>query len=187
MLDSIDRGPHIKMLDRQALAHQAQFGGSYEQAFTKVYEAPENAAIRDGAKYDELSRAFDSVHGTAKCMIPVAKAESYDPLAKQADMAEHLGPAHARLHSMAVDHMRAHGGMSYELAYSHLYSRPENAPLREKIKAEHMAATMRTLSIDEAMALEPAKPFPPYGHPGDRGAASPVGRIGRLPADYAGG
>jgi hypothetical protein len=26
------------MLDRQALAHQAKFGGSYEQAFTKIYK-----------------------------------------------------------------------------------------------------------------------------------------------------
>jgi hypothetical protein len=43
---------------------------------------------------------------------------------------------------MAVDHQRAHSGMSYEQAYSHLYSRMENAPLREKIKAEHLRASM---------------------------------------------
>jgi hypothetical protein len=81
-MDTVDRGPYMKMLDRQALAHQAQFGGSYEQAFTKVFTAPENAAIRDGAKYDELARAFDSVYGTAKSLIPVQKAAPYDPLRK---------------------------------------------------------------------------------------------------------
>jgi hypothetical protein len=32
--------------------------------------------------------------------------------------------------------------MTYEQAYSHLYSRPENEALRNAVKAEHMAATM---------------------------------------------
>jgi hypothetical protein len=32
--------------------------------------------------------------------------------------------------------------MSYQSAYGYLYSKPENAPLREKIKSEHMRATM---------------------------------------------
>jgi hypothetical protein len=113
---------------------------------------------------------------------PVAQVAPPSPEAA----AKLLGAAHAQMHSMAVDHQRAHSGMSYQQAYSHLYSRPENAPLREKIKAEHMAATMRTLSIDEAQNLEPAKPFPPYDPPGDR-THNPLGRIGRLPADYAGG
>jgi hypothetical protein len=53
-----------------------------------------------------------------------------------------IGPAHAKLHPMAVDHQRAHSGMSYQQAYSHLYSRPENQALREEIKSEHMKATM---------------------------------------------
>jgi hypothetical protein len=78
---------------------------------------------------------------------------------------------------MAVDYQRAHSGMSYQQAYSHLYSRPENESLREKIKAEHMAETMRTLSIDEAMALEPAPPFPRYDPPGDRIRARVKGRM----------
>ena len=161
MLDSVDRGPYYKMLDRQALARQSQTGESYAKSFTAVYTDPANAAIRDGAKYDDIAKAFDLAHGTAKSLIPVAK-EAYDPLQKAAEVAEFLGPWHAKLHSMAVDHQRAHSGMSYQQAYSHLYSRPENEPLRNKIKAEHMAATLRTLSIGEAQALEPAKPFPPY-------------------------
>ena len=183
MTNEIDRGPYYKMLDRQALARQAETGESYAKAFTAVYTDPANAAIRDGAKYDDLARAFDSVHGTGESLIPKVDEALPDPLAKAA---EFLGPAHARLHSMAVDHQRAHSGMTYQQAYSHLYSRPENAPLREKIKAEHMAATLRTLSIDEAQNLEPAKPFPAYGHPGDR-THNPVGRSGAKPAGYVGG
>ena len=185
-MTDINRGPYHAILDKMALARQSQTGESYAKAFTAVYTDPANAAIRDGAKYDDLAKAFDSVYGTAKSLIPVAKEAPYDPLQKAAEVAEFLGPAHARLHSMAVDHQRAHSGMSYQQAYSHLYSRPENEPLRNKIKAEHMAATMRTLSIDEAMDLDPAKPFAAYDPPGDR-THNPVGRIGRLPADYAGG
>ena len=75
--------------------------------------------------------------------IPVAKsAPAYDPLAKAAEIAEHLGPNHAKLHSMAVDHQRAHAGMSYQSAYSYLYAKPENQGLRNAVKAEHMRATM---------------------------------------------
>jgi hypothetical protein len=148
-------------------------GESPQQAFAKVITDDEIGRL--------LFRALKRAPGAEVKLAP----QSAPPSREEA--AQHLGPAHARLHSMAVDHQRAHSGMSYQQAYSHLYTRPENGPLREKIKAEHMAATMRTLSIGEAQNLEPAKPFPPYGRPGDSTAASPVGRIGRLPADYAGG
>jgi hypothetical protein len=47
---------------------------------------------------------------------------------------------------LAVDHQRAHSGMSYQQAYSHLYSKPENSTLREKIKAEHMSQTMAAMN-----------------------------------------
>lgn len=53
-----------------------------------------------------------------------------------------LGPGHAKMHSMAIDHQRAHPTLSYEGAYSVLYAKPENAELRNQIKAEHIAATM---------------------------------------------
>jgi hypothetical protein len=143
VLDNINRGPFYKLLDKMALARQQQTGESYEKAFTCVYTDPRNTAIVDGSKCDDLSTAFDATYGTAKSLIPVAKAAaSYDPLRKAADHAQHLGPNHARLHSLAIDHMRAHSGMSYESAYSHLYSRPENVSLRNAVKAEHMQATM---------------------------------------------
>jgi hypothetical protein len=75
MVDTVDRGPYMKIMDRMALARQAQTGESYAAAFTKVYEAPENAAIRDGARLDHLSKAHDAIHGTELSLIPkVAKA-----------------------------------------------------------------------------------------------------------------
>jgi hypothetical protein len=136
------RGPFHAMIEKQARARQAITGESFAKAFTECYIAPENASIRDRARYDHLAEQHDAMHGTKLSMIPAAKAASYDPLRKAADMAELLGPAHAKLHSMAVDHQRAHSGMSYQQAYSHLYSRPENEALRNAIKAEHMRATM---------------------------------------------
>jgi hypothetical protein len=49
------------------------------------------------------------------------------------------GKAHDELEVMARDHALAHPGMSYAHAYTHLYSRHENAALRARVKAEHAA------------------------------------------------
>jgi hypothetical protein len=139
----VSRGPYHAILDKMALARQAQTGESYAKAFTEVYTDPANVTLRDGAQYDHLAKAMDSIYGTAKSLVPVEKAAAPpDPLQKAAEVAEFLGPAHAKMHSLAVDHQRAHSGMTYQQAYSHLYSRLENAQLREKIRAEHMRATM---------------------------------------------
>ena len=138
----ISRGPYHAILDKMALARQSQTGESYAKAYTECYTDPKNAALRDGVRYDELARAFDSSHGTAKSLIPVAKEAPYDPLWKAAAMAEHLGPGHARMHSMAVDHQRANPRLSYENAYSRMYTHPENAGLRAEINREHLGASM---------------------------------------------
>jgi hypothetical protein len=109
----------------------------------KVYTDPSNRAIVDLARLDHLAKGHDAIHGTKLSMIPVAKAAApYDPLAKAAELAEIRGPSHAKLHSMAIDHQRAHPGMSYQSAYGYLYAKPENVSLRNAIKAEHMSATM---------------------------------------------
>jgi hypothetical protein len=139
----ISRGPYHAILDKLALARQAQTGESYAKAFMEIYEAPENVLLRDGAAFDHLAKAMDATHGTKLSLIPkVEKAAPPDPLQKAADVAEFFGPAHAKMHSLAIDHQRAHSGMSYQQAYSHLYTRPENEALRNAIKAEHMRATM---------------------------------------------
>ncbi len=49
-------------------------------------------------------------------------------------------PAHARLHSMVVDHVRANPRQSYASAYAFHYTKPENAALREEVKREHFAS-----------------------------------------------
>jgi hypothetical protein len=138
MMDTVDRGPFAKMLDKMALAHQAQFGGSYEQAYTKIYCDPANASIRDRAQYDHLAKAHDAMHGTRLSMIPAQKAAA--PADPRQDYV--AGPAHARMHSMAIDFQRANPRHSYESAYSRVYTAPENAGLRGNINREHLAASM---------------------------------------------
>jgi hypothetical protein len=169
------RGPWHAMIDRQALALQAQTGESYASAFTKCYTDPSNRAIVDLARLDHLSKGHDAIHGTNLSLIPkqVEKAAPYDPLAKAAEMAEHLGPNHARLHSLAVDHMRAHDGMSYQSAYSYLYAKPENVGLRNAVKAEHMRHTMAGVGdgVGKAAAA-PADPSLDYVDPSARTPAA---------------
>jgi hypothetical protein len=55
---------------------------------------------------------------------------------------EELGPAHAKLHSLAVDHQRAHPRLSYESAYSQIYTHPSNAKLRDAARNEHLKASL---------------------------------------------
>lgn len=106
-------------------------------------------------------------------MIPVAKAAPpYDPIRKAADVAEYLGPNHARLHSMAVDHMRARAGMSYESAYAYLYAKPENVSLRNAVKAEHMNATMSAHAEGEVGKAAPADAEQDYVDPSARTPAA---------------
>jgi hypothetical protein len=51
-------------------------------------------------------------------------------------------PAHAMMHGLALEHQKKHAGMSYQSAYSVLYTKPEHAALRDEIKREHMRAIM---------------------------------------------
>jgi hypothetical protein len=51
-------------------------------------------------------------------------------------------PAHAMMHALALEHQKKHAGMSYQSAYSVLYTKPEHAALRDEIKREHMKEIM---------------------------------------------
>jgi hypothetical protein len=218
------RGPWHAMIDKRALAIQAQIGCSYAQAFTKAYTDPKNAAIVEQYKYDDLAKAYDALDGgqrsasntgadirkrvdeltlekqardreeitgetfaaaytaiyTAPENIALRKAAPADP---QQDFVSR-GAAHQQLHEMALEHSRTHG-LSYAQSYTRLFTSPENVALRAGIAAE---AGIRTLTIEEAQALEPAKEFPAYGDIGDTNYKVPnMGTSGKKPRNYAGG
>ena len=141
--ERLSRGPYHAILDKLARARRAITGESYAKAFTEVYTDPANVTLRDGAQYDHIVKGMDAIHGTSKSLVPVEKAAPPpDPLQKAAEAAELLGPAHARLHSQTIDHMRANPRLSYESAYSRMYTHPENASLRAEINREHLGASM---------------------------------------------
>jgi hypothetical protein len=168
--------PFAKMLDSQALAYQAQFGGSYEQAYTKIYCDPSNRSIVDAARFEHLAQGEDAICGSRLSPISVAKAaaaKAAPPDAKQDFVSR--GAAHQQLHQMALEHSRAHG-LSYAQSYTRLFTSPENVALRAGIAAE---AGIRTLTLDEARALAPAKEFPDYGNPGDERFSSRHRAVGR--------
>jgi hypothetical protein len=134
------------MLDKMARARQAITGESYAKAFTEVYTDPKNAAIRDGSKYDDLSKAFDSVHGTSKSFV---KAAPPDP--PQDDVSP--GPAHDELDRLVMTRMKSDPKLSYQQSFTREYLLPANRSLKDRVDSE---------SILRAQAREPAKPFPAY-------------------------
>jgi hypothetical protein len=177
--------PFAKMLDRQALAYQAQFGGSYAQAYTKIYTDPSNRAIVDSARLTHLEMGEDAICGTRLSPISVQKSAPPDPKEDFVSRAiEDRGPSHRKLHQMALEHSAAHG-LSYQQSYTQIFTSPENVALRAGIAAE---SGVRTLTLDEARALAPAPAFLAYGDIGDVDYKTPnVGREGRRPRGYAGG
>ena len=143
------RGPFHAILDKLALAHQAQFGGSYQQAFTKVYTDPRNAALRDGAKYDDLAKSMDAMHGTALSLVPAVKAAPPDPRQDYVSP----GPAHDELNERVMAHMKANPALSYQQAFTRVYLHPDKRSLKSRVDAE---------SVLHAQRLAPAPPFPVY-------------------------
>ena len=138
-------------------------GGELERWARRRVRDREAQSIREMQPLDDDSDASQPTPKPA----PANPRKASDPRkakapedAKQDDAPRHDGPASAKFHSMVVDHQRANRGLSYQQSYSRLYSDPDNFELREQIKAEHLAATLRTLTIGEAQNLEPAKPFP---------------------------
>jgi hypothetical protein len=109
--------PFAKMLDRQALAYQAQFGGSYESAYVKVYTDPSNRSIVDAATTEHLAQSLDNMIGTQLSGTNVS-----------ADI-------HKRRDELILDiqaRRRAEiTGESYAKAYAEIYYDPENIALRK--------------------------------------------------------
>ena len=103
-------------------------GESPQQAFSKVITDDETGRL--------LYKAMQIAPGAE--LKPVAQPA---PPSRE-ESARLLGPAHARLHSQTIDHQRANPRLSYESAYSRMYTAPENAGLRAEINREHLAASM---------------------------------------------
>jgi hypothetical protein len=148
----ISRGPYHAILDKMALARQVQTGESYAKAFTEIYTDPRNTLIRDGARYDDLAKAHDAIYGTAKSLVPLAKAAP-PPDPSQDYVDPNLNPAHAELDRLIVTRMKADPRLSYQQSFTREYLAPANRSLKERVDQE---------SILRMQRLEPAPPFPAY-------------------------
>jgi hypothetical protein len=201
--------PFAKMLDRQALAYQAQFGGSYEQAYTKIYCDPSNRSIVDAATTEHLAQDLDNMFGYQHSGTHVG-----------ADVKKAL--ANATLEAQARDRAEI-TGETFAAAYTAIYTSPENVALRKvappdppqdspgpahdalnelimaRMKADPELSYQRAFtneythpknrslkqrvdaeSVMHAQRLASGKPFPSYGHPGDTAGGGRVGHtVGR--------
>ncbi|WP_091680617.1 hypothetical protein [Methylocapsa palsarum] len=148
------RGP--AGLEIEGLARDAMLAANgtltFEQAYALAFSDPKNRELRERVKLEERNVAagkpLAAIQGEAFIENPIRDAiRATRPTIKVEDAPsdpepEFIGPAHARLHSLAVDHMRAHPGQTYAGSYTYLYSHKDNADLRAKVRAEHMRATM---------------------------------------------
>jgi hypothetical protein len=103
-------------------------GESPQQAFSKVITEDETGRL--------LFQAMKIAPGAEVKPAPQAAPPSPEEAARL------LGPAHAKMHSQAIDHQRANPRLSYESAYSRMYTHSDNASLRAEINREHLAASM---------------------------------------------
>jgi hypothetical protein len=123
----LEKHDYLAAIENRAAKLRAN-GESPQQAFTKVITDDEIGKL--------LYRALKRAPGAE-----VKPAPQPAPPSREA-AAQLLGPAHARLHSMAVDHQRANPRLSYESAYSRMYTAPACAGLRAEINREHLGASM---------------------------------------------
>jgi hypothetical protein len=121
-------------------------GESKEQAFTKTIVEDETGRL--------LYQAMKLAPGAEVKPVPQPSPPSPEAAAQL------LGPAHARLHSQAVDHKRANPRFSYEVAYSRMYTAPENAGLRAEINREHLGASMAAVHGHGELGKAAAPPDP---------------------------
>jgi hypothetical protein len=123
----LEKHDYLAAIEGRAAKLRAD-GESKEQSFTKTIVEDEIGKLL----YKALKRAPGS---------EVKPAPQPAPPGPEA-AANLLGPAHAKMHSQAVDHQRANPRLSYEAAYSRMYTHADNAGLRAEINREHLAASM---------------------------------------------
>jgi hypothetical protein len=133
-------------------------GESQQQAFAKT--------ITDDPTGQLLYQAMKLAPGSEVKPVPQPAPPSRE------ETAELAGPAHARMHSMAIDFKRANPRHSYESAYSRVYTAPENASLRAEINREHLAASMAGQGHAGLGKAAPADAEQDYVDPGARTPAA---------------
>ena len=126
-----------------------------QQRFSRAISGGDEVAMT-------LFRAMNAAPGSS-VRAPVEKAD---------DGPVHIGPAHAKMHSLAIDRQRERS-IPYSAAYTEVYTNAINAALRAAVQREHLQHALDgihgsggvtgSMSIQEAQRKEPAKDFSATG------------------------
>ena len=149
--DGYEKSDYTEMLN--ALAESIQKDGeSFQESFTRALETPAG---------HEIFQLLKSAPGSdfAKAKAPADAVQ--DTVARRNE------PATLELELKAKELSRK-TGLSYAQAYVRIIDDPVYRRLRDDANGERQLALIRSLTMDEAMALEPAPAFPDYDKPGDR-------------------
>ena len=123
----LEKNEFYDAIVKQAEALRAD-GESQQQAFSKVITEDETGRL--------LYQAMKIAPGSE--VKPATQPAPPSPEAA----AKLLGPGHAQMHSAAIDLQRRIPRLSYEAAYSRVYTDPSLAGVREKVRNEHLASSM---------------------------------------------
>jgi hypothetical protein len=150
--DDFEKSDYMGLLDMLAAEIQMD-GESIQKAFTRGLETPAGREL-----FGLMKRA-----GGSEVRAP--KDAVQDTVARRNE------PATIELELKAQELARK-TGLSYEQAYTRIIDDPAYRRLRDDATGERQLALVRSLSIFDARNLEPAKPFPDYGSPGQRHPAA---------------
>ena len=141
----LSKSEWIKLIELQAEGNFTDPKLSSAQKFARYLDTPVGRELFWAAKAAPNEGA-PSVSRQADFIAKAANLDGDDYIAKAAEM---KGEAHARMHALAIDHQRA-TGKPYARAYAHVYSAPENEELRNKVKSEHLSATLSGAYVGNA-------------------------------------
>ena len=122
----LDRDDWFHAITKRAEHRYADTELSEAQKFTRTIEK------------DPLGQLLYAAYKAAPYPVP---KEAPPPVDIHKAVADAKGAAHAQMHALAIDHQRA-TGKPYAQAYAHVYSDRATEKLRNKVKSEHLAATM---------------------------------------------
>jgi hypothetical protein len=166
--DGFQKHDYMDLLNSLAEEIQ-QEGESIQKAFTRGLETPAGV---------ELFGLMKAARGP-EVKAPAVETTEYEP------RDEHIGVEHARLAALADHEVARKPGLSRRQAVANILQ--NNEALSTKIKREKLKYEMGrsgsddagtasrgpgSLTLDQAIALEPARAFPAYGHPGQKQPAA---------------
>jgi hypothetical protein len=116
---------------------------SKQRNFAKYIDSDVGKELFWAMKATPADGVADAAERHVDFIKTAADLDTEDYVAKRAELD---GENHARLHSMAVDMQRGKPGLSYEMAFSRVYTDSKNRKIADGAKAEHLSRAL-TVSL----------------------------------------